>query len=185
MNRILILNSSRIFFRFSEVVGEGFRIRTRMWPTDQTILFNGRKNSFNQHAEPDFSLWGSLGPPEQAWRLFIKSLFSVMILNNQKLTEMCIYSSKDVWLNIWQLDIIFWIAPRDMEATAPGETGLSDVKDQKDQKQTENSTSKIICPRTFCFWVLTVRILIISRREMGAATQEGTLYGTSNYSKAK
>lgn len=61
-----------------------------------------------------------------------------MILNNQKLTEMCIYSNKDVWLNIWQLNIIFWIAPRDMEVTSPGETGLSDVKDQKDQKQTEN-----------------------------------------------
>ena len=25
-----------------------------------------------------------------------------------------------------------------MEVTSPGETGLSDVKDQKDQKQTEN-----------------------------------------------
>ena len=70
-----------------------------------------------------------------------------------------------------------------MESTAAGETGLSDVNDQKDQKQTKNPSSKMISPRTF--WVLTVRILIISRREMGAATQEGTLYGTSNCSRAK
>ena len=70
MNRTLILNSLRMFSRFSEVVGEGFRIRTQMWPTDQTILFHGRKNSFNQHAEPDFSVWGSLGPPEQHGYIF-------------------------------------------------------------------------------------------------------------------
>ena len=36
-----------------------------------------------------------------------------------------------------------------MESTAAGETGLSDVNDQKDQKQTKNPSSKMISPRTF------------------------------------
>lgn len=55
----------------------------------------------------------------------------------------------DLTYGIWILSSEF--SPRDMESTAPGETGLSDVNDQKDQKQTKNPTSKIISPRTFCF----------------------------------
>lgn len=82
------------------------------------------KTGFNQNAEPDLSLWGSLGSTEQTLRLLTSLIFPVKILNKQK---MHVCSSQDVCLTYGIQILPSELSPRNMESRVPEEIGLFDV----------------------------------------------------------